>query len=353
MAFAFLKGSSRKSPDQVVAVDLGNRTTKAVHLQRKGQTYSLAAYTLLDAPIFEKAMSAELLKEHLKQVITALGAKTRSVTLTLGVSDALVRILEMPVMPAEDLRMVLKHNSRAYLQQDMSNYVFDCYVPGKAATASKGQNSTQKQKVMVAGARKQLIDDFVEGARAAALVVDRIVPGLIGPVNAFERSAPDLFASGVAAIVDIGYKNTAICIVENGELLLSRVVAIGGDKFTADLSEALKVSYAEAEGIKIGMPAEVQSHLEMTLTPLGRELRASIDFFEHQHDKTLKHVFLTGGSACSDFMVQRLQQELMVECQVLNPVNFLQVDLQPQQAAEVAQIAPQLSVALGAALSAF
>ena len=62
MAFAFLKGSSRKSPDQVVAVDLGNRTTKAVHLQRKGQTYSLAAYTLLDAPIFEKAMSAEFSK---------------------------------------------------------------------------------------------------------------------------------------------------------------------------------------------------------------------------------------------------------------------------------------------------
>jgi type IV pilus assembly protein PilM len=164
---------------------------------------------------------------------------------------------------------------------------------------------------------------------------------------------PDLFASGVAAIVDIGYKNTAICIVENGELLLSRVVAIGGDKFTADLSDALKVSYAEAEGIKIGMPTEVQSHLETTLTPLGRELRASIDFFEHQHDKALKHVFLTGGSACSDFMVQRLQQELMVECQVLNPVNFLQVELPPQQAAEVAQIAPQLAVALGAALSSF
>jgi type IV pilus assembly protein PilM len=274
------------------------------------------------------------------------------VTLTLGVSDAIVRTVEMPVMPAEDLRSILKHNSKAYMQQDMSNYVFDCFVPGKAASG-KGQNTGQKQKVLVAGARKQLVDDFVEGARAAALTVDRIVPGLIGPVNAFEKSMPDLFASGVAAIVDIGYKNTAICIVENGELLLSRVVAIGGDKFTADLSDALKVSYAEAEGIKIGMPTEVQSHLETTLTPLGRELRASIDFFEHQHDKALKHVFLTGGSACSDFMVQRLQQELMVECQVLNPVNFLQVELPPQQAAEVAQIAPQLAVALGAALSSF
>ena len=29
------------------------------------------------------------------------------------------------------------------------------------------------------------------------------------------------------------------------------------------------ISYAEAEGIKIGMPAEVQSNLEPLLTPLG------------------------------------------------------------------------------------
>src|SRR5258706_10693458 len=100
---------------------------------------------------------------------------------------------------------------------------------------------------MVAGARKQLVDDYVEGAKAASLIVDRIVPSLVGPVNAFEKAMPEIFATGVAAVVDIGYRNTSICIVESGELLLSRVVAIGGDRFTSDLSEAMKVSYAEAE----------------------------------------------------------------------------------------------------------
>ena len=40
-----------------------------------------------------------------------------------------------------------------------------------------------------------------------------------------------------------------------------------------DLAEALSISYAEAEGIKVGMPTEVQTHLESLLLPLGRELR--------------------------------------------------------------------------------
>ena len=86
---------------------------------------------------------------------------------------------------------------------------------------------------------------------------------------------------------------------------------------------------------------------------LGRELRASIDFFEHQHDTSVRQVFVTGGSARSEFLVERLQQELMVECKVLNPVKFLQLEVGKEKEAEVAQVAPQLATALGTALAAF
>lgn len=356
MALPFFESPSRKR-DQIVAVDLGSRITKAVHVHRRGQTYALSEYALVDAPIFEKTLSAELLAEHLKAVSHALQCKPKLVSLTVGVSDALVRTVEMPVMPNDDMRNVLKLNSRNYLQQDLTNHLFDCHVvsnggPAKPAAQGKGQPAP-KQKVLVAGARKQLVQDFTEGARNAGLVVDQIVPGIIGPVNAFEKALPEVFAKEVVALVDIGFRNSAICILDRGELVLSRVVAIGGDRLTSDLSESMKISYAEAEGIKLGMPGEVQSHLEMTLIPLGRELRASIDFFEHQHDTTVKHVYVTGGSARSEFLVERLQQELMVECKVLNPVKFLQLEVGAEKEAEVAQVSPQLATALGTALAAF
>jgi type IV pilus assembly protein PilM len=357
MALPFFESPSRKR-DQIVAVDLGSRITKAVHVQRRGQSYVLSEYALVDAPIFEKALSADLLTEHLKAVSHALQCKLKMVSLTVGVSDALVRTVEMPAMPSDDMRNVLKLNSRNYLQQDLTNYIFDCHVVSngaqpKPAAPAKGQSVIQKQKVLVAGARKQLVQDFTEGAKNAGLVVDQIVPGIVGPVNAFEKALPEVFANEVVALVDIGFRNSAICILDRGELVLSRVVAIGGDRLTSDLSESMKISYAEAEGIKLGMPGEVQSHLEMTLVPLGRELRASIDFFEHQHDTTVRQVFVTGGTARSEFLVERLQQELMVECKVLNPVKFLQLEVGAEKEPEVAQVSPQLSTALGTALAAF
>jgi type IV pilus assembly protein PilM len=266
----------------------------------------------------------------------------------------------MPRLSPDDMRLVLKHSSRTYLQQELANYVFDCHVlastlperPAKSVESPKAIPGPAKQKVLVAGARKQLIDDFVEGARRAGLVADCIVPCLIGPVNAFEKAMPDVFANESVALVDLGFRSSSICILQQGELVLSRVLGIGGDKLTNGLAETLNVSYAEAEGIKIGMPTEVQAQLESLVLPLGRELRASIDFFEHQQDQPVTQAFITGGSARSEFIVQTLQREMMIDCKILNPTSFLQMELPSQQTVEIEQVAPQLTVALGAALAA-
>src|SRR6185369_9711948 len=128
MALPFLPNGNRKKQDQVLAVDLGGRVTKAVHLQRRGDGYALCRYALLDAPIFDRTISADLLKEHLVAVGKTFDSKVKNVALTVGVNDAIVRPVEMPMMPAEDVRSVLKLNSRVYLQQDLTGYVFDCHL---------------------------------------------------------------------------------------------------------------------------------------------------------------------------------------------------------------------------------
>ena len=357
MALPFLNGTAKRR-DALVSIDLGGRTTKAVHMQRKGDRFVLTSYALLDAPIYERSFSADLLGEHLKNVCQGLDAKTRSLSLAIGVNDSIVRHADFPQIPIGDMRQVLKNNSKNYLQQDLPGHVFDCFVfpprqGEKPVEKPKVGAAANKYKVLVAGAKKQVIEDIQNAVRATGFLADRVVPGLIGPVNAFELSMPDIFAKDVIALVDVGFKNTTICVLQEGELVLSRVVNIGGDRLTNGLAESLGISYAEAEGIKVGMPMEVQSNLEALITPLGRELRASIDFFEHQQDKTVSAVYISGGSARSEFIVQMLQTELMVECKPWNPVGSLEAALAPQQAAEIDHVAPQLTVAVGAGLAAF
>ena len=354
MDFPFFNGR-RKKREQTVVIDLGTRTTKAIHVQRKGDTYNLLNFALIDAPIYDKAPSPELLADHLKAVSQALGARVKHTVFVVG--DAVLRHAEVPMAAPDDLRLLVKFNTKSYLQQDLPDHTFDCHLlPLKnidhSGKPTEPLKPNQKIRVLVGGAKNQLINDLQSAARIAGLTADAIAPSLTGPANAFELAHPEIFQKEVVALVDVGFRTSSITILLGGELLLNRVVGIGGDKLTQGLAQTMNITYAEAEGIKVGMAHEVESTLESLLVPLGRELRASIDFFEHQHDRPVGKIYLSGGSARSQYVLQTLQRELAVECQLWNPAAQLKLALSPKQAAEIEQVAPQLAVAVGAALTA-
>jgi type IV pilus assembly protein PilM len=355
MGVPFLNRSAKKR-DQIVAVDLGGRQSKAVHIQRRGEKYSLLNFAIQNVPT-EKQASPQVLADQLTSLTQELESRTKLVSLALGANEALLRHAEMPMVPVADLRAMLKFNSKTHLQQDLPDHIFDCQfvVPtaSRAANpASKGTSGVQNRKVLVGGATKQVVENLQTAARSAGLIPEQIVPGLIGPANAFEMAEPEIFAKEIVALVDIGFRSTNICVLNAGELILNRLVAIGGDHLTNGLAESLGIGYAEAEGIKVGMPTEVQHNLEPLITPLGRELRASLDFFEHQQDKTVSQVFISGASARGEFIVTMLQTELMVPCKTWNPVKFLQISLPPQKMAELDQFALLLTTAVGTAVAA-
>lgn len=352
MGLPFIKSRARKR-DQIIAVDLGGRSTKAVAVSNKGDRLTLTNYAVLDSASQEKSISPETLAEHLKEIVRVLDTRARHVSLSLGVSESVFRQTEVPLMPVADLRQMLKFNTKNYLQQDFPDHVFDCHYLLPAVPMEGAKPGATRQKAIIGGAKRQTIEDVQTAVRSAGLSPELVVPSIIGPVNAFELAEPEAFGQEVVALVELGFKHSSILILCQGEIMLHRVVAIGGDQFTAGLGEALNISYQEAENIKVGMPGEVQQNLEPLIQPLGRELRASIDFFEHQQDKAVAKVFLSGGPARSDFIVQSLQTELMVPCQAWSPTKPMELGLPPEKMGEIEQIAPQLAVAIGAATVAF
>jgi len=281
------------------------------------------------------------------------------VTLAVGLDDAIVRQVELPQIPVGEMRLVLKNNTKGYLQQDLPNHVFDCHIFPPKATSTPGKPAepaklpgVPKLKVLVTGAKQELVNDFQMAVKSAGLTADCIVPGIIGPVNAFEMAMPQVFANDSVALVDIGFKHSSICVLDRGELVLIRVVNIGGDKLTAGLAETMNITYADAEGAKVGMAPDAKSSIETQVAPLGRELRASLDFFEHQQDRPVSQIYVSGAAAKSEMFLEMLHAEMIAECKTWNPATFLQLALPGQQAVEIEHVGPQLGVAIGAALAA-
>ena len=89
--------------------------------------------------------------------------------------------------------------------------------------------------------------------------------------------------------------------------------------------------------------------MQPLVAPLGRELRASIDFFEHQREKTVNKILISGGAARSEFLLQLLQTELGVTCKAWFPTGGSEASLSPQQMTEVEQVSSVLTNAIGSA----
>ena len=355
MAFSFQSSLTlTKKRSQVVAIDMGSCTTKAIQVQRSGDGFELVRYCIQAALPFENTPSTESISKSLKKITDGLEAKAKGVVLVVGANDSLLRQAELPMVPVSDMRLMLKFNSKNYLQQDLADHIFDCHImPARSGSGSTEPIKNQKCQVLVGGAKKQLVHSLEEAAKTAGLQAEQIAPNLSGAPNAFEMAQPEVFANEISALADIGFKSSTISILFHGGLGLSRVVGIGGDHLTRGLAEHMNLPYEEAEQLKLSGSEEIQPIVSMLLAPLGRELRASIDFFEKQEDKTVAQVFVSGGSARAPFIVEALQSELMVACKTWNPTSFFNLRLPPQQMAEIEQVAPLLAVVTGAAVAAF
>lgn len=358
MLSSLLKGSS-KVRTQVVAIDLGQRTTKAVSVQRKGEGFELLQYHLEDAPVFEKAPSPELIGDHLRAVNDVMKLRGKPVVLIIGVNESVVRNAEVPIMGVDELRLMLKYNSKTYLQQDLPDHSFDAFILSLASQAKPGEakapdapKGPMKIRAVVGGAKRQILANYQDAAKQAGLSLAQIIPSVICPPNAFEIALPEQFKKDILALVDVGFKASSISLLAGGELLLTRVLSFGGDHLTQGLVESMGVSYAEAEGIKIAGPEEVQGMLQPLVMSLASQIRATLDFFEHQQNQQVSQVYVSGGSARSQFIVDSLQAELMVPTKAWNPTASFTLSLPPEKLGEVEQIASQLTVALGGAIAA-
>ena len=174
-----------KKRNQILAIDLGSRATKAVLLDRKQDSFSLSRYAITDAPIYEKGIPQGLLTEHLRSLVDRMSPKTRQVTLAVGSEDSVLRSTEMPLLPLSDMRQMLKFNAKNYLQQDLRDYVFDCYiVPPSSKAAQEAGKPAAKYKVWVGGARREWLANLEGAVKAAGLWPTK------SPSRSWARSTP-------------------------------------------------------------------------------------------------------------------------------------------------------------------
>ncbi len=344
----FDKSAARR--DQIVAIVLGTRMTKAVNLHREGGQLCLMNYLLQPAPEYPDGFSRDILIQHLKDIKEKLGAKTNQLIIVLSMGDTVIRHVELTGGNTADMRQMLRMNSKHYFQQDLSGYEFDCWVLPAPAEAKPTEDAPKKaaKQVLAGGLKLTLLEDIEAAAKAAHWELVQITVSQVCLINTALMALPETVLKEPVALIDIGFKTSTISLLANGNLGLNRVIPIGSDNLTKGLAEALGVTYPVAEGIKTVMAAKVQGKLNELIMPLAQELRTAIHFFESQQNQRITQMLVFGGAARSPLILEMLQNNLETTCLSFDSSSSLTLKLPPEKEKELAKDKPQLAAALGA-----
>ncbi len=329
-----------------LGLDLGNSQIKAAVVRRHGDKFELVEYAVRALPAGNgKQYREPHAVTELQALVDGLKISDRHAFVTVSCVSAMVCQTEFPPMPLPEIKNALKFNSAKYLRRDFSSYYLD------AVALQNGESKdTAKTKVLVGGANKEEVDACRDALVAAKIKPDAIELAAVSVMNSLHMAHP-LPPEDVVVLVDIGARTTSINFIQNGVPLITRIMHFGGEQLSEYISQILMLELREAEEEKLKMSEPVKELVRSAISPLAREVRSSIDFFERQHDHRVRQIFACGGSATSADLLGFLSEAVGMKVECWNPVTSLDVSGFNGETPRVTALGPSLAAAVGVVMA--
>ena len=349
--------------NSVFGIDLGKHVFKGVLLQRKGDDrFVLTSYASREVP--EELKTPEELAQQLKLLIKELGGSAKGCAIAVSDPSSLLRIIEQPNTPIDLLRNALRLNGLAVLNQECKDFVLDCApviaeeTNGQATNGSNGhgsesnlngENGVAKTKYLVGGMLRPTVKQISEACGKTRVAADILQLAPVCSFNAFEFAYPEIFSKDAFLLLDMGHLQSTVLIGSKKELVLVRSIDYGGkalgQALTADGALDANAARVMMEEGDPGMADICRS----SLVRLANEVRNSIGFFEGQHEQSIQRIFVSGGLARTETILQTLSDELGLPCEIWDPLETCEVALPPAKRQALPNEFVSLNVACGAA----
>jgi type IV pilus assembly protein PilM len=348
----------------VIGLDIGTSAVRASEvavtksppvLLRFGQI-ALPPGAVRDGEIQDPGLVGDALAQLWKQA----GFKGRKVVVGVSNQRVIVRQVDLPAMPPEELRSSIEFQVQEFIPIPVEEAQLDALVL-EDFMSPQGE---PMMRVLLVAAAKDMIETLLVALDRAKLhpdVVDLVPFALMRSM--FQGGFYPEPGSRADAIVDVGAGVTNIVVHEHGVPRFVRILIMGGNDFTDALSVGLGVDAADAENLKRQVAyGQVQGAegalriLEDRTAAFVDEIRGSLDFYSAQVESVpVGKVVLSGGGARLASLGQRLASSLGIPVEAGHPLQFVRLEkglgLDPHQLADAeAHMAVPVGLALGEAV---
>lgn len=321
---------------RVIGIDIGTTHIRAAEVELSGKHGSgmvgtLQAYGAIPMPNGAvsdgEVLELQTVASLLKQLWSRAGFSHKNVVLGIGSPRTVVREMEVPALPMDQLRTSLPFQVSEILPMPTDEALLDYYPTGYREEEGRGL----MRGILVATA-KAMVSNTVMAVETAGL---RPIGVDLSAFALMRAQMTPALASQTVAFVDMGARITTVVVAQMGQPRLVRVLPTGGQDATDAIASAMQIPNTEAEQVKraigLGTDAQSQNHvahdaITQTTRQLVEGVRNTFVYYAGSNPgQSVQQVVLTGGGAFLPGLGQYLASASRLPVSFGNGVSLLKV----------------------------
>ncbi len=332
------------------ALDIGTNAVRVAQLSSTGpDSWSLTHFGY--APLDEKLVSSsspEAQRKLGEVIMTAVGQsgiKTKNVVIGLPSNKTFTTVIEMPVMPENELRNTIKYQVDQYIPMAVNEAKVDWALLGTSL------HDPKMQEVLIASTANTYAEERLEFVESLGLNVIAAEPDPLAMIRSLLPSGiPD-----ARLIIDVGEQSTDLAITFGDSPRLVRTIPTGVKSLVKAAVQNLNVQEDQARQfiLKFGLApdrleGQVYRAIESTLDGFAVELTKSIKFFQTRYPNTpVGGIMLSGYGSVVPGFAEYVSARTGVQATMANPWQKVRVSQTDQQ--QLATVASEFATAIGLA----
>ena len=369
-----LRGIGRLGGSGTIGLDIDRGAIKAVQLSASGGAYTLrhVGYHRLPPGVIAggEVADPEQLAAEIKEFWSAHSFKGRSVVLGVANQRVIVRLLNFPHMPEEDLKSAIGFEAQDHIPMSLDEAVLDYVVLGPQIEGS------DLDRILVVAAHREMLEGYTAAVRGGGL---RPTGMDVKALSLTRSTAPEgFFDEEATLLLDVGSELSSLVVVQGGGPTLTRFIPIGFEDFVRSVTEAAELPEDEAEKLALdprsrlgyegaqevleeqsaeqkdfdpALVYDVRRGLEDAVQTLAEDVQRSIEYHHSQPDaREVSRVFVSGEGALISGFDAYFGELLGLPTQRGNPVAKLAANRSNVSDAQLGAMEPVLAVAFGLAM---
>jgi type IV pilus assembly protein PilM len=347
----FRKGTGKKN---LVGLDIGSSSVKAVELQRKGASLQLLSlgYENLQTDTIVDGQIMEL--NNVSDVISSIFSEHKITTtrVAAGVSghSVIVKNIVVPPMSEAELHESFSWHAEEHIPFDIADVNLDYHITG---------NTNDALSVLMAACKSDKIANVKQAIQLAGKQPVIIDVDAFALQNCYEinyRPAP----GDVVALLNIGASTMNINILNGTRSVFARDASVGGSQYTSLLQKELGLSFEQAESVKRGMPLpdgiegrDIQPIIESVSDILALEIQKTMDFYRataEDGESAIQKILFSGGGSKLPGLSEYLAKRFELPVEFFDPFRQIEVDARRFDPDYMREVIPEMVVAVGLAL---